>query len=147
MPVIRFLAIVLTGMALVAPAAHAYELLNKIGLTQEQYFIVQRIYDGWWMAGCLLPAAIAANLALAFAARYDRTTVRLALVAAGLVALNLVIFFIWTQPANAATANWTVQSENWEALRRQWEYSHAVNAAVIFAAFCASTCAALRAPR
>jgi hypothetical protein len=30
-------------------------------------------------------------------------------------------------------------------LRQQWEYSHAVNAAVVFAAFCATTIAALRA--
>ena len=50
----------------------------------------------------------------------------------------------FTQPVNAATQNWTVQPENWEALRAQWEYSHAANAAVNFLAFC---CAALASTR
>jgi hypothetical protein len=29
--------------------------------------------------------------------------------------------------------------ENWETLRRQWEYSHAVNAVLMFAALCLVT--------
>ena len=36
-----------------------------------------------------------------------------------------VLFWVFTYPANAATANWKVQPDNWEALRLQWEYSHA----------------------
>ncbi len=36
---------------------------------------------------------------------------------------------------NAATENWTVMPENWEALRMQWEYGHAVNAVLTFVAF------------
>jgi hypothetical protein len=42
------------------------------------------------------------------------------------------------------TDNWTLQPENWEALRRQWEYSHAVNAGVTFLAFCLATASAIR---
>ena len=141
------LAIITTGLALAAPLAHVYELAQKIRMGAEQYFVVQGIYRGWWMAGLLLPLSFVTNAALAAVARRDRTAFVLALAAAGLVALNLVIFFIWTQPANAATANWTVRPENWEALRRQWEYSHAVNAGVTFAAFCAATLAGLRAAR
>ena len=68
----------------------------------------------------------------------------LSIAATGLIVLNLVIFMLFTQPANAATQNWTVQPENWEALRAQWEYSHLVNAAVNFLAFC---CAALASTR
>ena len=37
-------------------------------------------------------------------------------------------------PANQATANWTQTPENWEALRRQWEYGHAVTALLVFVA-------------
>jgi hypothetical protein len=37
-----------------------------------------------------------------------------------------------------------VRPENWETLRQQWEYSHAVNAGVMLLAFCAATLAALR---
>ena len=141
------LAIVTTGLALAAPMAHVYEFAHKIRMGAEHYFVVQGIYRGWWMAGLLLPLSFVANVALAAVARRDRTALVLALTAAGLIALNLVIFFVWTQPANAATENWTVRPENWEALRRSWEYSHAVNAGVTFAAFCAATLAGLRAAR
>jgi hypothetical protein len=136
----RFLAVVITGLSLIAPAAHAFELLNKIDLPKAEYFTVQQIYSGWWILGLLLPLAFLANVGNAIAVRSDRTAMMLSIAAAALIALNLVIFVLFTQPANAATQNWTVQPENWEALRAQWEYSHAVNAAVNFLAFC---CAAL----
>src|SRR6478609_10253655 len=38
----------------------------------------------------------------------------------------------------------TLRPENWAALRRQWEYSHAVNAGVTFLAFCLATASAIR---
>lgn len=141
------LALVTTGLALAAPMAHVYELAHKIHMDAEQYFLVQGIYRGWWIAGLLLPLSLLANATLAIVARRDRTAFVLALTAAGLITLNLVIFFVWTQPVNAATENWTVRPDNWEALRRQWEYSHAINAGVTFAAFCAATLAGLRAAR
>jgi hypothetical protein len=145
MIVIRFLAVVLTGLTLIAPGAHLFELLNKITLPADQYFVVQGIYRGWWIAGLPLPAAFLANVALAVAARHDTTALCLALAAAALIVVNLVIFFTWTQPANAVTDNWTIRPDNWEILRRQWEYSHAVNAGVMLLAFCSATLAALRA--
>jgi exosortase/archaeosortase len=141
---VRFFAVVLTGLALVAPGAHLYELLNKIQLSEEHYFIVQSIYRGWWLAGLPLPAAFVANLLLAFRVRSNRPALALASAAAALIAVNLAIFFIWTQPANAITGNWTVRPENWQTLRQQWEYSHAANAGVILLAFCCATLAALR---
>jgi hypothetical protein len=38
---------VLTALALVPAGAHLFELPNKIGLSQDRYFIVQSIYRGW----------------------------------------------------------------------------------------------------
>jgi hypothetical protein len=139
-----FLAVVITGLSLIAPAAHAFELLNKIGLPKAEYFIVQQIYSGWWMVGLLLPLAFLANVANAIFLRDDKTATMLSIAAATLIALNLIIFVLFTQPANAATQNWTVQPENWEALRAQWEYSHAVNAAVNFLAFCCAVLASTK---
>lgn len=140
----KFLAIIITGLSLIAPGAHAFELLNKIGLPKAEYFVVQQIYSGWWIAGLLLPLAFLANVGNAIALRADKAAMALSLAAAALIALNLVIFVLFTQPANAATQNWTIQPENWEALRAQWEYSHAVNAAVNFLAFCCATLASTR---
>jgi hypothetical protein len=45
-----------------------------------------------------------------------------------------------------ATQNWTVLPDNLQALRRQWEYSHAVNAVLNFLALCLVVAASL-APR
>lgn len=141
----RFLAVVVTGLALIAPGAHLYELPLKLALSKSDYFIVQGIYNGWWLVGLLLPLALLANLLQAFFARQDTAGRMLALAAAACIIVNLIIFYFYTQPANAVTSNWTLQPENWEALRRQWEFSHAVNAAVTFLAFCLATASALRA--
>jgi len=40
---------------------------------------------------------------------------------------------------NVATNNWTITPQDFEAVRRQWEYSHAVNAVLTFVALVAIT--------
>ena len=80
---------------------------------------------------------VAFALALALLLRGRGAPFVLALFAFLCIALTLVVFFIWTYPANQATNNWTMIPDNWEQLRRAWEYSHAANAVVTFAAFCA----------
>ena len=50
------------------------------------------------------------------------------------IALSLIVFLVFTFPANRQTANWTVLPENWRDLRRRWEYSHAVGAGLYFLA-------------
>ena len=140
---LSFLAIVLTALALVPGGAHLLELANKIGLPQEPYFIVQGIYRGWSLLGIVLFAALFANLACALALRHQPVPFRLSLGAVVCLAATLIVFFIWTYPANQATANWTQVPSDWMALRRQWEYSHAVNAVVTFVALCLATVSGL----
>jgi hypothetical protein len=132
----QFLAIVLTALALVPGGAHFFELPNKIGLGPEHYFIVQSIYRGWALFGFVLFPALAANVVLAAMLRGEGGPFWLAVLAVLCIAANLAIFFAWTYPANVATDNWTTIPANWSELRRQWEYSHAVNAVLMFAAFC-----------
>jgi hypothetical protein len=135
--VVQFLALALSALALVPSGAHLFELPNKINLAAEQYFIVQNIYRDWSLFGIALIGALIANLALALLLRGRGAPFVLALFAFLCIALTLVVFFIWTYPANQATNNWTMIPDNWEQLRRDWEYSHAANAVVTFAAFCA----------
>jgi len=135
---LRFIVVLLAGLALIAPGAHVYEIVNKMALSKADYFVVQKIYIGWWMAGLLLPLSLLANILLGYLEKN-----LLALGAAALILSNLVIFYFFTYPVNVATENWTAMSENWETLRRQWEFSHAVNAGVTFAAFCLSIAAVL----
>jgi hypothetical protein len=141
--IVHFFAIILTALALVPGGAHLFALPNKIGLAQEPYFIVQNIYRGWALFGIVLFPALAANLAVAAMLRHRRAPFWLALAAFLCIAATLVIFFTWTYPANVATNNWTVVPANWAELRTQWEYSHAVNAVITFAALCSVTLSAL----
>jgi hypothetical protein len=135
--VAQFLALVFTALALVPAGAHLFELPNKIGLAEDDYFVVQGIYRGWALFGIALFGALGANLAAAILVRRQRAPFWLAFLGFLLVAATLVIFFTWTYPTNQATSNWTVVPENWQELRLQWEYAHATNAVLTFLALCA----------
>lgn len=141
--IVQFLAVVLTALALVPAGAHLFSMPNKITLAQDQYFIAQSLYGGWFLFGIVLFGAVVANFATAMLVFYQGKPFALAGLAVLCIGLSLVIFFIWTYPANVATNNWTQAPRNWETLRSQWEYSHAANAVIIFVGLCASTLSAL----
>jgi MFS family permease len=139
-PVLQFIANILTALVFVPYGAHLFELPNKIGLSEHQYFIVQSIYRGWALFSSVIFAAIAANL-LAAAVAWRRGRRFWPNLAAGLImAATLLVFFVWIYPANQETSNWTIVTANWESLRTQWELSHSANAILTFVALC---CAAL----
>jgi hypothetical protein len=137
MKALQFIAMVLTALALVPGGAHLFALPNKIHLAAADYFIVQNIYRNWALFGVVLIAGIFANAVLAILLRGQGPpfafTVILCLLA------TLAFFFVFTFPANQVTNNWTEVPANWEQLRRQWEFSHAVNACITFAGFCSLT--------
>ena len=135
---LRFLAVVLTALALVPAGAHLFELPNKIGLPRDAYFAAQGLYRGWALFGLVWAGALAANLGLAavLRRRLRGAAARFALAAGLLVVLAFAVFFAWTLPANLATESWTRMPPDWEALRRRWEYSHAANAGLLFVALC-----------
>ncbi|ABS62384.1 putative transmembrane protein [Parvibaculum lavamentivorans DS-1] len=146
-PYLSFAALVLAALALVPAGAHFFALPNKIGLTQEDYFTAQGIYRGWSLFGVVLIGSLLANLALAVALRRQRMPCLFAAAGAVLMAAVLLLFFAFIYPANQATANWTAVPENWDMLRTQWEYGHAVNAGLTFAAFICVAVSALGARR
>ncbi|MFE0755269.1 hypothetical protein ACFW16_15030 [Inquilinus sp. NPDC058860] len=144
MKALQFLAVVLTALALVPGGAHLLAMPNKLGLDGAAYFSVQGIYRGWALLGIVPIAAIAADIALAIGVRRQPAPFRLALAGALCLAATLAVFFLWTYPANQATANWTAVPNDWAALRRQWEYSHAASAILTFVALCLVTLSVLR---
>lgn len=141
---VKIAALTFTTLILIPSGAHLFELPAKIGLDRDAYFTVQGIYAGW--AAFFLPiiGAIASNGLLFATLRRDKPAkARCALLSAGLIAASLAVFFAFVFPGNQATENWTIQPENWEALRRGWEYGHAANAVLVFAAFIATAIAAV----
>jgi hypothetical protein len=144
--VAQFFALLFVALALVPAGAHLAALPGKIGLAKEPYFTVQAIYQGWALFGVAQAGAIVATAALAWFSRHETMPFMAALVACGVVVVTLVLFFGFVFPANQATQNWTVIPENWEALRAQWEYGHAVNAGLTLFAFIAAALAVVNGP-
>ena len=144
---VEFLAILLMALALVPAGAHFLELPGKIGLGRDAYFAVQQIYPGWAPFRIVLFGTLVVNVILSALLREDRMAFVFAVGAVVAVLVIFAIFFSWIFPANQATADWTRPTEDWELLRRNWEYSHAVNALVTLLGFCSVTLAALTSSR
>lgn len=133
--VIELAALVFAALALIPAGAHFFELPGKMALGRDEYFIVQQIYAGWSLFGIALIGSLAANGALAIAVRRERVACVFATAGFASMLTVLLLFFGFVYPANGATENWTVTPANWETLRSQWEYGHAVNAVLTFIAF------------
>jgi hypothetical protein len=108
-------------------------------LPRDAYLTVHGIYAGWAWFGIVDLAALVLNVVLAVRLRRQRPAVCFAWTAALCFIVFFAIFFTWTFPANRATANWTALPDDWSGLRREWEYSHAVNALVMLIALCSAT--------
>jgi hypothetical protein len=140
---LSLLAVVSVAMCLVPVGAHFFELANKMALSPSEYMTVQKIYAGWSSFGVAIVAALLLTLVHTFMVRRDRTAFLLSLVAFLCLAVAQVVFWTFTYPMNVASNQWTVAPADFEAARRQWEYSHAVNAVLTFAALVAVTSSTL----
>lgn len=118
-------ALMTTALALSPALAHLLELPNKIALPRNAYFTVQQIYAGWSLLGMVLFVQLVSIAAVIASAGNDGRLRTCAIVALLCLVGAQALFWVFTYPANAATANWKVQPDNWEALRLRWEYSHA----------------------
>src|SRR4029453_14020399 len=135
---LQFVAMVLTALALVPGGANLFALPNKIGLSESDYFITQSVYRSWALLGIVLIGAAIANVALALLIRAQRAPSIFALIGGLCLVATLVIFFVFTFPANQATNNWTQVPADWEQLRWRWELSHAVIAVITIFPFCSA---------
>jgi hypothetical protein len=138
-----FLALLSTALALGGALAHALELPNKINLSEHEYFIVQKAYRGWNRLAFLLLVELGSMCAIAVLSRHDPRILWPTVVAVACLLCAQAAFWIYTYPANTATHNWTTVVPDWQARRRQWEYSHAVGALFQVLAMSALTIAEL----
>src|SRR5215218_1338906 len=118
-PIALFVALLATALALGPALAHAFALLNKMGLSRDDYFIAQKAYAGWDRLAYLLVIQFAALVAVVVIVRRDTPAWIASLLAlAGLLGAQAV-FWIFTYPANVLTVNWTRPPGDWDVLRRQ----------------------------
>jgi len=121
-------ALLFTAITFAAGLAHALSLPNKIHLSADDYLTVQQIYRGWALLGIAMVGALLCAIALGVATRGSGLAFGLTLLAALCIAASLLVFFVFTYPANQATVNWTRLTADWQRLRASWEYSHAAGA-------------------
>jgi len=133
----RFFSLLFAALALAPALAHLLELPNKIGLSRDDYLIVQQIYRGWALLGIVILGAVLSTLILTILVRKRPNELALSLVAFLCIVGTQLVFWTFTFPANQQTNNWTVLPENWTTLRVQWEYSHAASAVLNLVAFVA----------
>lgn len=125
---IRFIALLFTAITLSAVMAHLLEMHVKINLSKEEYQTVQGIYSGWQWLGIFEIGAILLTIIWAIFDRESKNAFPFLLSALICFVLSIIIFFVFTFPANQATLNWTNLPNKWEELRKTWEYSHAIRA-------------------
>jgi hypothetical protein len=132
-----FLTILVTLLALAPALAHLFELPRKMMLDRHAYFTVQQIYAGWNLFGVVIVLQLLLLVLLAWRSAGEYYVFRPVLVALLMLGLAQAVFWLFTFPANAATHNWTVIVPDWQALRHQWEYSHAIGAGCQSLGICA----------
>lgn len=140
---VHLLAILSVTLCLVPAGAHFFEMFNKLSLSPAEYMTVQRIYAGWALFGFAVLAALALTLAHAIMTWRHSSARWLSLMAFLSIVATQAIFWTFTYPVNALTRQWTVLPPDLVAARLQWEYSHAVNAALTLLALVWITAAAL----
>jgi len=126
--VLRFLSLLFVALALGPSLAHVLELPHKIGLPAAEYLTVQQIYQGWALLGIVVAGAVVSTLGLLMVERVHAERVAPTFLALLCILGAQVVFWVYTYPVNVQTQNWTMLPDNWEALRAQWEYSHAAGA-------------------
>lgn len=126
--VIRFTAILFAVITLSALMAHLLELRVKINLSKGSYQTVQGIYSGWQWVAIFEVGAILLTLIWGIIDRKLKTVPYFLWTALICFTLSIVIFFLFTFPTNQETLNWTNLPNNWDELRKIWEYSHAIRA-------------------
>jgi hypothetical protein len=132
-----FFTAILATLASLAPGlAHLFELPGKLSLSREDYFTVQRIYTGWELFGIAILVQAVSLAMLAWRSMREYYVFRPVLAALILMMMAQAFFWLFTFPANSITANWTSMPADWDMLRRQWEYSHALGAACQLLCFC-----------
>jgi hypothetical protein len=134
---LQFLALLFTALGLAPSMAHLLEMPNKIKLPAEQYLTVQQIYRGWGLLGIVEILALLSTLALAIRMRKQARAFALSFFAFLCVASNLIVFFSFVYPIDFETNHWAELPDQWQALRMQWEYAHAVDAGLYLIALVA----------
>ena len=128
---LRLLAFVLAGLALIRPMMDLAALPSVISLAKDDYAAVQYANHSWaWLDLVRLASFFSIVGLLPFEREHNKVIwpIRGAFTAQLLI---IVLYVAFTLPINITTFNWTFfPDDNWAWLRIEWEYSHALSAII-----------------
>lgn len=129
---IRFVSLLLTGLATGVVFSHVLEASHKAELPGPVYLTVQQVLfqDFGQVAGLLEAGALLSTLALLFMVRKDGPAFFLTLGGFLCLAAMIFVWTIWINPINVQINAWTPRTLplNWTEFRDHWAFFHAVRA-------------------
>jgi hypothetical protein len=128
---LRLLAFVLAGLALIRPMMNLAAIPSVISLPRDDYAAVQYANQSWaWLQFIQLASFLSIVGLLFFEREHNRVfwPISGAFIAQLLI---IVLYVFFTLPINISTSDWTFfPDSNWSWLRVQWEYTHALSAII-----------------
>jgi preprotein translocase subunit SecE len=126
--VLRLLAFVLAGLALIRPMMDLAALSSVINLPKDDYAAVQDANKSWaWLEFIRLASFFSIIGLFFFEREHNRVIwpIRCAFIAQWCI---VIIYVAFTLPINITTFNWTFfPDSNWAWLRIEWEYAGALS--------------------
>ena len=129
--VLRLLAVVLTGLALIRPMMDLAAVPSVISLPKDDYAAVQYANKAWAWLDLIRLASFFSIVGLLIVER-EHNRVIWPIRGAFIAQLCIIILYVaFTLPINITTFHWTFFPEsNWVWLRTEWEYAHALSAII-----------------
>ena len=128
---LRLLALVLGGLALIRPMMELVALPSVINLAKDDYPAVKYANQSWaWLELIQLASFLSIVGLLFFEREHNRVVwpIRGAFIAQLLI---IILYVTFTLPINITTFHWTFfPDNNWAWLRIEWEYAHALSAII-----------------
>jgi hypothetical protein len=128
---LRLLAFVLAGLALIRPMMELAAVSSVISLPKDDYAAVQYDSRSWAWLELIRLVSFFSIVGLFFVEReHNRVMwpIRGAFIAQWIM---IVLYVAFTLPINITTFNWTFfPDSNWSWLRTEWEYSRGLSAIV-----------------
>jgi hypothetical protein len=128
---LRLLAFVLAGLALIRPMMDLAAVPSVISLAKDDYAAVQYANKSWAWLGLIRLASFFSIVGLLFFER-EHNRVMWPIRGAFIAQLVIIVLYVaFTLPINITTSHWTFfPDRDWAWLRIEWEYAHALSAII-----------------
>lgn len=134
---VQLTAIALVSVAMASTLGGALSLPARLGLQPSDYVMAQRLDHSALLVGVLGVLALAAAALHSFLVRGHAAAFAWSIVAVAGIAAGQIVFWSVAFPIISLTDSWTTVPDDFESIRRQWEYALAAAGALSFGALLA----------